>query len=73
ANFYGAIYAFGFGLGSTMLISRLTAPRPDSELVGLVYSLTPRPDSTGTVWYRRPAVLGGVVLAFTVALNVLFR
>ncbi|MNY01748.1 Sodium/glucose cotransporter [compost metagenome] len=73
ANFYAAIYAFGFCLGSTVLISLFTSPRPSSELVGLVYRLTPKPDTSGTVWYRRPALVGGLVLCVTVALNLVFK
>ncbi|MNY71984.1 hypothetical protein D3C86_2104380 [compost metagenome] len=51
----------------------MTSPRPSSELVGLVYSLTPKPDASGIVWYRRPALLGGLVLGVTVALNLVFK
>src|SRR5262249_19561905 len=42
-NFWAAIYAWVTGFAVTILVSLLTRPRPDGELVGLVYSLTPRP------------------------------
>ena len=44
----------------------------ESELVGLVYSLTDKPEDTGVVWYKRVTVVGAIVLALTVALNIIF-
>jgi SSS family solute:Na+ symporter len=56
----------------TVAISMLTKARSDREMVGLVYSLTPRERHTGRVWYNNPLWLGVAVLAVTVALNILF-
>ena len=72
SNFYGASYAFAVCFVLTIGLSLVTRPKPESELAGLVYSLTPKPVTTGVVWYRRPAVLGSVVLAMTVALNLIY-
>ena len=55
-----------------MAVSLLTTPKAADELRGLVYALTPREVDTHLAWYRRPGPLAGVVLAFTVILNVLF-
>jgi len=53
-------------------VSLLTrAPKRD-DLVGLVYSLTPKPPVDRRHWYARPELLAGIVLAATVALNFLF-
>jgi SSS family solute:Na+ symporter len=71
-NFYGAIYAFGVCLVGTVGLSLVTRPRPAEELAGLVWSLTPRPESHGVTWHRRPELVGAVVLALTVALNLVF-
>ena len=71
-NFYGAIYAFTVCLAGTVAISLVTRPRPAEELAGLVWSLTPRPESRDVAWHRRPEVVGAVVLALTVALNLMF-
>ncbi len=51
------------------------APMPsDEDLKGLVYSLTPRvKDDAALRWYQKPAVLAVVVLAATIALNIIFR
>ena len=73
-NFWTAIWAWSTSFISTLLISLATRPRPESELRGLVYSLTERTVvAAGEPWWRRPAVLACVVLALTVALNLVFR
>jgi SSS family solute:Na+ symporter len=56
----------------TVGVSLVTRPRPEKELVGLVYSLTPRPSEEGRAWYARPAALGAAVLAVTLLLNFVF-
>jgi SSS family solute:Na+ symporter len=58
--------------GTTIVVSLLTHPRPADELSGLVYSLTPRPSDEALPLASRPWVLGGVVLALTAALNLVF-
>src|SRR2546421_396845 len=57
-NFWTAISAFTVCLTVTVGVSLVTRPRPEKELVGLVYSLTPRPSEAGRPWYARPAALG---------------
>jgi SSS family solute:Na+ symporter len=71
-NFWGAIFAWTGCFVLTVLISFFTTPRAEKDLVGLVYSLTPKPSSEGLAWYRRPLVLGAIVLAASVALNLYF-
>jgi len=73
-NFWMAIFAFVSCFVGTAAISLLTRPnRTDDELRGLVYSLTPKPKEDAlTPWYSRPATLGGLVLAATLALNLIF-
>jgi SSS family solute:Na+ symporter len=71
-NFWTAIDAFTVCLVVTIVTSLLTAPRPDKDLVGLVYSLTERPRDERLAWYLRPAMLGVLVLAGTALLNVVF-
>lgn len=72
-NFYTAIFAFATCFTVTIVISVLTRPRPDNELVGLVYSLTKRLNDSAVSWYARPAFLGGLVIVCCIALNVVFR
>ncbi|MBE3134327.1 MAG: sodium:solute symporter family protein [Acidobacteria bacterium] len=71
-NFWGAIYAWSACFLLTIGVSLVTRPRASSELVGLVYSLTPRVREEGLAWYRRPLLLGVIVLALTIGLNVCF-
>jgi solute:Na+ symporter, SSS family len=72
-NFWMAIVAWTFCFGLTLLISLATKrTKTDEELTGLVYSLTPKPKSEDEAWYQRPAVLGCIILAATVILNIIF-
>jgi len=73
-NFWTAIFAFGACFLVTVAVSLATRPRAEPELTGLVYSLTPRLKSPpGEPWYARPAVLGALVIAGAIALNIIFR
>jgi solute:Na+ symporter, SSS family len=72
-NFWTAIYAWTTCFVITILVSLLTRPHEEKDLVGLVYSLTERPAQQGLQWYRRPVVLAIVVLAATALLNLVFR
>lgn len=56
----------------TALISLVTKPKPENELVGLVYSLTPRQRDNNRVWYKNPIWLAVIVLAIMVFFNILF-
>lgn len=56
----------------TALISFVTKPKPKSELVGLVYSLTPRIKDPNRVWYKNPLWIGVIVLVLTLILNIIF-
>ncbi|MEU4246373.1 sodium:solute symporter family protein [Amycolatopsis sp. NPDC026612] len=77
-SFVAAGVAFVVDIVVSVVVSLATKPKPDEELVGLVYSLTPketrRHDDTGenAGWYRRPGLLAGIVLVLTIALNAIF-
>ncbi|OGK01137.1 MAG: Na+/galactose cotransporter, partial [Candidatus Raymondbacteria bacterium RifOxyB12_full_50_8] len=58
SGFYQAIYAWTTAFIITIIISFVTKPRPQEELAGLVYSLTPKPRNDTLAWYKRPALLG---------------
>jgi solute:Na+ symporter, SSS family len=72
ANFWMAIYAWTACFVVTIVVSLFTRPRPESELAGLVYSLTARPKDASSAWYDRPALLGVIVLLMVVGLNFVF-
>jgi SSS family solute:Na+ symporter len=71
-NFWTAIFAFSVNLVVTIAISLITVPRPEPELVGLVYSLTPKPVEGHLSWYQKPATLAVAVLAILIVLNLVF-
>jgi SSS family solute:Na+ symporter len=71
-NFWTAIFAFSVNLIVTIAVSLVTKPREESELVGLVYSLTPKPVEHHLSWYQKPATLAIAVLAMLVILNLVF-
>jgi solute:Na+ symporter, SSS family len=71
-NFWTAIDAWTVCFVVTIVVSLMTRPRPDGELVGLVYSLTEKPHDEQLPWYKRPVMLGAIVLAGILALNVVF-
>jgi solute:Na+ symporter, SSS family len=72
-NFWTAIFAWTSCFVATIVISLLTRPnKSDEDLKGLVYALTPRQRDEHLPWYKRPATLGVVVLAFTLVLNIIF-
>ncbi|QOY85171.1 sodium:solute symporter family protein [Paludibaculum fermentans] len=70
-NFWVAIAAFGCCLVVTTIVSLATKAKPDAELVGLVYSVTPR-QTEEAEWYRRPATLAIVASVICIALNFVF-
>lgn len=56
----------------TVLVSLFTVRKPESELTGLVYSLTPKQKDSAKVWYKNPLWLGVIVLIITVIFNIIF-
>jgi SSS family solute:Na+ symporter len=71
-NFWTAIFAWTTCFLMTIIVSMLTKARDDKELVGLVYSMTNKPEEHDLAWYKRPMVLGGIVLGLTLVLNIIF-
>jgi SSS family solute:Na+ symporter len=72
-NFWLASFAFTVCFVLTLVISLATRrTKTDEELKGLVYSLTPKLKDDEAAWYLRPAVLGVVLLACCVILNLIF-
>lgn len=77
AAFLAASTAFVVDIVLSVLVSLVTTPKPVSELVGLVYSETPREDLVDAhektyPWYRRTIPLAGIALVLVIILNTLF-
>jgi SSS family solute:Na+ symporter len=71
-NFWTAIWAWTTCFVITILVSLMTRPRDEKDLVGLVHSLTARPSEENVPWFKRPAILGALVLVMTLLLNLVF-
>ncbi len=71
-NFWGAIFAFSANFVVAVIVSLLTRPRPDEELVELVRSLTPMPSHAHLPWWKRPGTLAIAVLLGAIAINIFF-
>jgi SSS family solute:Na+ symporter len=73
-NFWMATYAWTTCFLATIAISLWTArKKSDEQLRGLVYSLTPRFDGDDHLaWYARPETLAVIMVAVTIALNIVF-
>jgi len=77
ASFVGAGAAFVVDIIVSYVVSLATQPKPDAQLRGLVYSLTPKesfhdPRDDRESWYQRPTLLAGIALAMVIALNIIF-
>ena len=77
ASFVAAGAAFVVDIVVSVVVSRVTEPKPVAELAGLVYSETPKEQRTDPEsrlpWYRSPTKLAGISLAMVIALNIIFR
>ncbi len=72
-NFWLASFAFLVCFVLTVGISLATKrTKTDEELKGLVYSMTPKLQDEEKSWWLRPAVLGTILIAACVVLNVIF-
>jgi SSS family solute:Na+ symporter len=71
-NFWTAIFAFSVNMVVTVGVSLATRPREEADLVGLVYSLTPKPAEGHLSWYQKPAALAVGVLGILIVLNLVF-
>jgi len=77
ASFVAAGAAFFVDILVSLGVSAVTKPKPDSELRGLVYALTPKSDfhdetSRDTAWWQQPTKLAGVSLVLVIILNIVF-
>ena len=77
ASFAAAGAAFVVDIVVSVVVTSMTAPKPDKELVGLVYSLTPKEslrddNAEAEAWYQSPMKLAGIALVLVIALNLLF-
>src|SRR6204780_97999 len=78
ASFWQAIIAFLVDAVVMIAVSLVTKPKPTEELRGLVWGLTraeeaeENEDPRDKLWWRSPALLGGIAMAMVVVLNIIF-
>ena len=72
-NFWTAIWAWSACFLVTIAVSLMTRPKPEAELAGLVYSLTPKTADERGPWYANPVTLGIIMLTAALVLNIIFR
>ncbi len=76
--FVAASAAFVVDIIVSVVVTMVTVAKPAKELVGLVYSETPKshftdPADAGASWYSRPVPLAGIALVLVIALNIVFH
>jgi SSS family solute:Na+ symporter len=77
ASFAAAGAAFVVDIVVSVAVTFVSRPKPESELRGLVWSMTPKSDfhdadEDQLAWYQQPTKLAGIALALVVALNIIF-
>ena len=77
ASFAAAGAAFVVDIAVSVVVTLFTSPRKESELRGLVYSLTPKADfhdedEGDLAWWQKPNQLAAVALVMVIALNIIF-
>jgi solute:Na+ symporter, SSS family len=71
-NMYRALWSWIICVVVTVVVSMLTKPKPDSELVGLVYGATEIPSEAQVPLYQKPAFWAVIVSIVFIALNIIF-
>jgi SSS family solute:Na+ symporter len=70
-NMYRALWSWVVCVSVTVVVSLLTEPKPDSELVGLVYGVTEIPHEGDMALWQRPIFWAVIVAAVFVFFNIL--
>jgi SSS family solute:Na+ symporter len=67
-SFWGAGIAFVLVLIVAAVLTPLTSPKPDDDLRGLVYGVTPSGEllAERVAWYRNPTLLGAIAVILAV-------
>jgi SSS family solute:Na+ symporter len=71
-NIYRAMWTLIANVVVTVLVSLVTKPKPEKELVGLVYGLTEIPSHGHWPLFQRPGFWAAVVGVLFVILNLIF-
>src|SRR5277367_6276074 len=71
-NMYRGLWSWIICVVVTVAVSMVTKPKPESELVGLVYGATVIPTEAQVPLYHKPAFWAVIVAIVFIALNIMF-
>jgi SSS family solute:Na+ symporter len=71
-NMFRALWSGLICIAVTVIVSLFTEPKPEKELVGLVYGCTEIPSEGHLALWRRPAFWAGVIMAVFIVLQIVF-
>jgi len=71
-NMFRALWCWLICVAVTVVVSLVTKPKPDAELTGLVYGLTPIPHEEKVSIFHSPIFWGVVVAVVFVILQIIF-
>jgi solute:Na+ symporter, SSS family len=71
-DMYQALWSFLVCVTVTVVVSYMTQPKPEAELVGLVRGMTSIPSVGDLPFYDKPVFWAGVVAVVFVILNIIF-
>jgi SSS family solute:Na+ symporter len=71
-NMYRGLWSWMICVIVTVVVSYMTKPKPESELVGLVRGCTEIPSEGDIPFYKRPIIWATVIFIVFVALNIIF-
>ena len=71
-NMYRALWSGIVCVAVTVVVSMVTKPKSDHELIGLVYGLTDIPSEASVAVYQRPWFWAAVVAGLFIVVNVAF-
>jgi solute:Na+ symporter, SSS family len=69
-DMYQAVWSFLVCITVTVVVSLATKQKPEAELAGLVYGLTPVPKVSGLPLYKRPILWAVVVAVLLIIVNI---
>ncbi|HUP04592.1 MAG TPA: hypothetical protein VMU19_11420, partial [Bryobacteraceae bacterium] len=72
ANMYRALWCWLICVGVTVIVSTFTTPKPEKELVGLVYGCTEIPQEHDETIFQKPIFWAAIVAVVFLALQVIF-
>lgn len=71
-NMFRALWCFLIGVIVTVVVSLLSQPKPEAELVGLVRGCTEIPSEGNLPLVKRPIFWACVIFVIFIALNIIF-